>query len=118
MAVESIGDGGGSIIITGRRDINLLRMNMMILGLRMEIRGIRMTRGRTCYSLLKSEYGFKGNKKKVLMLVSRLREQMEARRATTPDGDRIIVPETPPCDQLKDSSGSPSKESNGGTGTS
>jgi len=117
MAVESVGDGGGTVI-TGKRDIDLLRMNMMIVALRMEIKGLRMTRGRTCYSILKSEYGFKGNKKKVLMLASRLREQMEARRATTPDGDRIIVPETPPCDQLKDSSSSPSKGSNGETGTS
>ena len=116
MAVEEMGDDG--VIITGKRDIDLLRMNVMISGLKLEIKGIRVTRGRSCYSLLKAEWGFKGNRVKVLMLASRLREQMEARRATTPEDERIVVPETPPCDQSKDSSSSPSKESDGETGIS
>ena len=34
-------------------------------GLEMEIKGFRLTRGRTCYSIIKQEFGLKGNKKKV-----------------------------------------------------
>lgn len=95
MAVESI-DGGGGYIITGVRDIALLRLNMLVRGLRVELRGMRLTRGRTCYALLKEEYGFKGNKQRVLVQALRLQEQTEARRASTPDNKQIIVPETPP----------------------
>lgn len=98
MGVESIGDGE-SIIITGQRDIDLLRIHTMIVGLKLEIKGFGVNRGRTCYSLIKDEYGFKGNRKKVLMQAMRLREQMEARRADTPENERIIVPETPPVEK-------------------
>jgi uncharacterized protein (DUF2141 family) len=44
---------------------------VMAAGLKLEIKGIRSSRGRTCYALAKSEFGFKGNKTKVL-------EQLEA----------------------------------------
>ena len=101
MGVERIGDGE-SIIITGQRDIGLLRMNVMISGLKLEIKGFLVKRGRTCYSLIKDEYGFKGNRKKVLILAMRLREQMEARRSDTPENKPIIVPETPPKDTADD----------------
>lgn len=108
MAIESIGpEGADGYLITGRRDISLLRLNALVGGLKMELQGMRLTRGRTCYSILKSEYGFKGNKAKVLAQALRLREQTEARRDETPDDEQIIVPETPPCDQSKDSSSSP-----------
>ena len=101
MGVEPIGDGGG-VIITGQRVINLLRMNVMISGFKLGIKGFRIKRGRTCYSLIKDEYGFKGNRKKVLMQAMRLREQMEARREDTPENERIIVPETPSKDTADD----------------
>jgi len=39
---------------------------VMVSGLRMEVKGYRMNRGRTCYAMAKSEFGFKGNKAKVL----------------------------------------------------
>jgi len=42
-------------------------MNMLRLGLEAEMRGMRLTRkARTCYSIIKSEYGLKGSKAKVL----------------------------------------------------
>lgn len=97
MAIEQFSDGG--FAISGKRDIDLLRMNTLIRGLKIEMTGMRLCRGRTCYSLIKSEYGFKGNKARVLAQACRLREQMEARRADTPDGARIIVPETPPMEK-------------------
>lgn len=96
MAIEPIGDGGGTII-TGKRDIQMLRLMTLVSGLRFEVRtGMRLTRGPTCYTIIKREYGFKGNKKKVLAQAQRLLEQTEARRDATPDGEAIVVPETPP----------------------
>lgn len=34
--------------------------------LRLECKGLKMSRGRTVYSIVKSEFGFKGNKQNVL----------------------------------------------------
>ena len=51
--------------ITGAH-IPLYRLMVMASGLKLEIKGIRFSRGRTCYALAKSEFGFKGNKAKVL----------------------------------------------------
>lgn len=56
----------GGVLITGDSIMHYRLMNM-ILGLKTEIRGLRLTgKGRTCYSMLKREYGLKGNKAKVL----------------------------------------------------
>jgi len=60
----------GTMVITGEH-IPLYRLMVMASGLKLEIKGIRSSRGRTCYALAKSEFGFKGNKTKVL-------EQLEA----------------------------------------
>lgn len=54
------------MIIEGKERINLFRMKMLLLGLLGEIRtGMQLTRGRSSYSIIKSEYGLKGNKIKV-----------------------------------------------------
>jgi len=56
----------GSIVITGESILHY-RLLLLIKGLETEIKGFRMTlKGRTCYSILKSEYGLRGNKVKVL----------------------------------------------------
>ena len=52
-------------MITGE-DIPLFRLLVMRSGLQLEIKGMRLSRGRTCYALAKSEFGFKGNREKVL----------------------------------------------------
>ena len=47
--------------------IERYRLLVLRSALQMEIStGMRMTRGRTAYSIAKKEFGFKGNKKKVL----------------------------------------------------
>ena len=55
----------GSIMITGEH-IPIYRLMVMTRGLKLEMQGIRISRGRTCYAIVKSELGFKGNKAKVL----------------------------------------------------
>ncbi len=55
----------GAMIITGEH-VALYRLMTLRSGLRLEIQGLRMSRGRTCYAIVKSELGFKGNKARVL----------------------------------------------------
>ena len=62
MAVEK---NAGGVTITGD-DIREYRMMVLHSALKLEMKGIRMHRGRTAYSIIKAEYGFKGNKQRVL----------------------------------------------------
>ncbi len=56
----------GSIACTGKAAVNIYRMLTLQQGLRMEIKGMRLCRGRTCYAIIKSEYGLKGRRQRVL----------------------------------------------------
>ena len=55
----------GSMMITGEH-IPFYRLMVIAQGIKGEIKGIRISRGRTCYAIAKSEFGFKGNRTKVL----------------------------------------------------
>lgn len=67
-----IEQSAGGTMITGE-SIMHYRLLTLIQGLKAEIRGMRLTsKGRTCYAIIKSEYGFKGNKEKVLTQVEEL----------------------------------------------
>lgn len=46
--------------------INAYRNQVLLRGLQAEVRGMKLTRGRSCYAVIKEEFGLKGNKKKVL----------------------------------------------------
>ena len=70
---------GGPLIITGEH-IPLYRLMVMRQGLEMEIKGMRISRGQTCYARAKAELGFRGNKAKVL---EQLRAHIEA------EGERL-----------------------------
>lgn len=63
----------GGTVITGTH-IELYAMATQRAALKLEIVGLKMSRGRSVYGLIKQAYGFKGNKQKVL-------EQLEARIA-------------------------------------
>ena len=63
MAVENT--VGGGMMITGD-DIQEYRLIVLRSALKLEIKGIRMNRGRTAYSILKEEFGLKGNRQRVL----------------------------------------------------
>jgi hypothetical protein len=48
---------------TGKDQTNLFRMRMLLVGLKTEATtGMKLTRGRSCYAIIKSQYGLKGNK--------------------------------------------------------
>lgn len=46
--------------------ITRYRLLTMIQGIKLEMKGMRLTRGVSCYTLAKREFGFKGNRQKVL----------------------------------------------------
>ncbi len=51
------------MMYAGKDQTNLFRMKMLLVGLRSEATtGMKLTRGRSCYSIIKSQYGLKGNK--------------------------------------------------------
>lgn len=56
----------GAVAYIGPKAVNVLRVITLAHGLRAEINGFRLTRGRTCYAIIKSEFGLKGNRGKVL----------------------------------------------------
>lgn len=56
----------GSVTYVGEDAVKVFRMITLANGLKMEIKGLRMTRGTTCYAVIKREFGLKGNKQKVL----------------------------------------------------
>ena len=54
-------------MIDNPKDIARFRHKTLLLGLKSEIRGLRLTnKARTCYAIIKSEFGLKGNKQRVL----------------------------------------------------
>jgi hypothetical protein len=54
------------MMYAGKDQTNLFRMKMLLVGLRTEATtGMKLTRGRSCYSIIKSQYGLKGNKASV-----------------------------------------------------
>jgi hypothetical protein len=81
MPVINHEHGGTSIV--GKTSINFYRLVTLQAGLRFEIKtgGMKITRGPSCYSRIKSEFGFKGNKDKVLAqftdYVEAMRTQVE-----------------------------------------
>ena len=74
MPIEQI---AGGTLITGE-SIMHYRLLRLIQGLKAEIGGMRLTsKGRTCYSILKSEYGLKGNKQKVLVQIQEIMDNIK-----------------------------------------
>lgn len=63
MGIKTFGDGG--FVATGD-GIPLMRLATLKAGLKLEIVGMRVSRGSTCYSILKNQYGLKGNRQRVL----------------------------------------------------
>ena len=52
-------------IITGEKNILSFRDKTLLMGLGLEIKGLKLSRGKSCYAIIKNQYGLKGNKKKV-----------------------------------------------------
>lgn len=78
MAIETT--AGGGMMITGKEDINLFRLTSLKGRLKMEIAGMTC-RGPSAATLIKKEFGFKGNNKKVLEQFEAKIEELKAARS-------------------------------------
>tara|TARA_R100000541_G_scaffold57895_1_gene68390 strand:+ start:167 stop:442 length:276 start_codon:yes stop_codon:yes gene_type:complete len=52
-------------IITGEKNILSFRDKTLLMGLGLEIKGMKLSRNKSCYAIIKNQYGLKGNKRKV-----------------------------------------------------
>lgn len=66
-----------STIITGKDNIKMFRLLSLKQGLKLEMKGMRVSRGRTCYSVIKDEFNLKGNKQKVLEQFENIIEEIK-----------------------------------------
>ena len=72
-----IEQSAGGVTITGE-SINHYKFLILIQGLKTEMKGMRMSsKGRTCYSILRREYGFKGSREKVLVQAQEAMEKIK-----------------------------------------
>jgi|TARA_R110000765_G_scaffold292384_2_gene387984 uncharacterized protein (DUF2141 family) len=64
------------MILDTKDQIAMARVLTLRQGLKLEVRGMRRSRGRTCYSIVKEEFGFKGSKQKVLDQLNEMLEEV------------------------------------------
>ncbi len=62
------------MLITGRNNIDSLRIITLRSALKLEMLGMKR-KGKSVYSIVKAEFGFKGNKQKVLDQLTNLIKQ-------------------------------------------
>lgn len=53
-------------IITGERNVRHVRLLALRSALKLELKGLKISRGRSAYSIIKSEFGLRGNRESVL----------------------------------------------------
>lgn len=76
MADVEINKAGGTMF-TGA-GIDAFRMSSILIGLKAEIRGMRLTRGVNCFKIAKQEFGLKGNKESILAQFEKLVAEKKA----------------------------------------
>ena len=64
-------------MLTGDQWVQRFAYNTLLIGLKAEISGVRLTnKARTCYSIIKSEFGLKGSKQRVLAQYEKILSEM------------------------------------------
>jgi hypothetical protein len=53
------------MILNTPTQIEAFRFKTLLRGLKLELAGMKMSRGRSCYSIIKEEFNLKGSKQKV-----------------------------------------------------
>jgi len=62
-----ISKDGTPTLFDGPKAVNFFRMNALLSGMRLELRsGMKLSRGPSCFTRVKKEYGLKGNKQKLI----------------------------------------------------
>jgi len=62
------------MILDTPEQIEAFRQRSLLRGLKLETMGLRLSRGRSCYALVKEEFGLKGSKEKVYNQFKKLLE--------------------------------------------
>ena len=78
-AMPIIHHQSGATSITGKASMEFYRAVHLLAGLRLEMKGLRTTRGVSCYAIIKRECGFNGDRAKVL---AQFQAYVDAMRAT------------------------------------
>ena len=89
----------GAITVEGTEAMKLYRMLTIRSGLSLELKGMRLSRGRSCYSIAKAEFGLRGNKAKVLAAFSKLCDEQNAKVT------RVVEPGCPDPERLSPAGG-------------
>ena len=72
-----------STVITGD-DTILFSIIALESALRLEVKGMKMSSGRTAYAIVKARYGLKGNKKQVLEQFNQIVNELRIERGLEP----------------------------------
>ena len=81
----SVTKDGTPTLFDGPKAVNFFRMNTLLHGMKTELKtGMKLTRGPSCFTRVKQEYGLKGNKQKLIeqfeKLVAEENQRMEYKR--------------------------------------
>ena len=68
-----------TIVADTPEQIEMFRHKTLLKGLRLELLGMKMSRGQSCYSIIKQEFGLKGSKQKVYDQFKLMLEQVDER---------------------------------------
>lgn len=63
------------MILDKPEQIEAFRLRTLLRGLKLEIIGMKMSRGRSCYSIIKEDFDLKGSKQKVYEQFKELLEE-------------------------------------------
>lgn len=66
-------------VLDNPAQIEMFRYKTLLKGLRLEMVGMQMSRGQSCYSIIKQEFGLKGSKQKVYDQFKSMLEQVNER---------------------------------------
>ena len=84
-------EDNGLIVLDTPEDINMFRMLSLKGALGLEVKGMRISRGRSVYSIVKEEFGLKGNKQRVLEQFTAIVEQMKVQHEETNSNNSTTV---------------------------
>ena len=83
-------EDNGLIVLDTPEDINMFRMLSLKGALGLEVKGMKR-RGRSAYSIVKEEFGLKGNKQRVLEQFTAIVEQMKGQHEETNSNNSTTV---------------------------
>ena len=75
-------------MLTMPEQIHAFRIATLVSGLKLEIRGLLLSRGRSCYSILKDEFSLTGSRAKVLATAQQILDDLKKELAAT---DKTLI---------------------------